>query len=135
MTPFNTQQLLAALDAAMTEGHSLHGAFAICVVDDGGHPIAQLRHPDATVAATDSALSKARTAIWLGADTGGVPATAPIVPALVSGLPWPVNLFPGGRVLRDGARRIGAIGVGGSTNPADDTQVATAALQVLSPQP
>jgi uncharacterized protein GlcG (DUF336 family) len=136
MTPFSTTDLLAAAEKALAGRRATDdrpsGGFAICITDDGGHVLLHLRQPSATVAAADSALSKARTAVWLGADTGGVPAGAPVIAALTAGVPWPVNVFPGGRVLRHGGTVVGGVGVGGSNDPADDAAVADAAHAVLS---
>lgn len=127
MTPYTTQQLLAALDTALDVADRHGATFGICFVDDGGHVLLHARQPRATVAAADSALTKARTAVWLGADTGTLPPVSPLVPALTAGVPWPVAVFPGGLALRDGDRVVGAVGVGGSPDPTRDLAVARAA--------
>ena len=46
------------------------------------------------MSAGHSAKTKARTAVYLRADTGRVPPDSPYVPAITSGLPYPVNVFP-----------------------------------------
>jgi uncharacterized protein GlcG (DUF336 family) len=84
------------------------------------------------VSAGHSAKTKARTAVYLRADTGGVPPDSPYVPAITSGLPYPVNVFPGGLLVRDGNRVIGAVGAGGSPDPAHDLAVGRAALAALA---
>jgi uncharacterized protein GlcG (DUF336 family) len=128
MTPYTTTQLLTALDDALTAADQRGGTFSICFVDDGGHILLHVRQPGATVGAADSALSKARTAVWLGSDTGRVPPTAPMIPALAAGVPWPLAVFSGGLLLRDHHGAIGgAVGVGGSFDPADDAAVAAVA--------
>ncbi|SCF45699.1 GlcG/HbpS family heme-binding protein [Micromonospora mirobrigensis] len=127
MTPYTTDQLLTALDEALTAADQRGGTFSICFVDDGGHVLLHVRQPGATVGAADSALSKARTAVWLGGDTGALPPTAPVIPALAAGVPWPLAVFPGGLLLRHHGTIAGAIGVGGSVDPANDAAVATAA--------
>ncbi|MFC4149768.1 heme-binding protein [Micromonospora mangrovi] len=132
MTPYTTTQLLAALDAALAVADQRGGSFGICFVDDGGHVLLHVRQPGATVGAADSALGKARTAVWLGGDTGVLPPTAPVIPALVAGVPWPVAVFPGGLVLRHEGVVAGAVGVGGSIDPADDAAVSAAARTLLS---
>ncbi len=135
MTPYSTEQLLIALRRALEVADQHGSSFGIAFVDDGGHVLLHTRQPFATVGAADSALTKARTAVWLGADTGGLPPTASVVPALTAGVPWPVAVFPGGLVLRhpDHAQRIvGGVGVGGSTDSAQDLAVARAALQALT---
>jgi uncharacterized protein GlcG (DUF336 family) len=126
MTPFTLPQLIAAARAGLDEAEQRGLPSGLCLVDDGGHVLVQVRHPDAPVGAGDSAVSKARTAVWLGLDTGGLPPTSPVVPAMTSGVPWPVAVFPGGLVLRQHGRIVGAVGVGGSTDPADDVAVAVA---------
>jgi uncharacterized protein GlcG (DUF336 family) len=131
VTPYDTDQLIAALRAAHDEADRRHSPSGICIVDDGGHVLLHARHPDAPLAAADSALSKARTAVWLGADTGGLPAESPVVPALTAAVPWPVNVFPGGLVLRQGRRVVGAVGVGGHPDPSVDRAIAETAHAVL----
>jgi uncharacterized protein GlcG (DUF336 family) len=118
------------LDAATHAAAALpdHG-FATCVVDAGGHVLGLLRAVDATVAAAHSAETKARTAVWLGADTGALPPTSPAVPAMVSGLPFPVNVFEGGLLLRRHGLVVGALGVAGSPVPGHDLAVARTALE------
>ncbi|MEO3937105.1 heme-binding protein [Dermatophilaceae bacterium Soc4.6] len=130
--PFTLQHLLDALHTALAEADRRSIPSGICLVDDGGHVLLHARHPDAPIAAADSALSKARTAVWLGADTGALPPTSPLVPALTSGVSWPVAVFPGGLVLRQHGRIVGAVGVGGSTDPADDAAVASTAAARLT---
>lgn len=132
MTPYTADQLIDALRAALAEGVRVGGAYGVCLVDDGGHVLLHARQPEATVAAADSALTKARTAVWLGADTGGLPAGSPVVPALAAGMPWPLAVFPGGLVLRTGGRVVGGVGVGGSVDPAQDVAVARAAVTALT---
>ena len=105
--------------------------FAVCVVDAGGHVLASFRDVTAAPAAGHSAESKARTAAYLHADTGGVPATSPLIPALTSGLPYPVNVMPGGVVLRLDGTVIGAVAAAGSVDPAEDARVAKVAASAL----
>lgn len=131
MTPYTLEQLLGALRAGLAEADRLGSPSGVCLVDDGGHVLLHARQPAAPVAAADSALAKARTAVWLGVDTGGLPATSPVVPALTAGVPWPVAIFPGGLVLRGDGRIVGAVGVGGSTDPGDDAAVARAVAASL----
>ncbi|GAA1979442.1 heme-binding protein [Terrabacter lapilli] len=132
MTPFTLQQLVAAARAGLDEAEQRGVPSGLCLVDDGGHVLVQLRHPDAPVGAGDSALTKARTAAWLGFDTGALPPTSPVVPAMTSGVPWSVAVFPGGLVLRQHGRIVGAVGVGGSTDPSDDVAAARAAAALLT---
>lgn len=132
MNELTTQAVQQALAASVAAAADFPGqAFAACIVDAGGHVLGSLRHHDAAVSAGHSAETKARTAVYLRADTGGIPPDSPYVPAMTSGLPYPVNLFPGGLLVRDGSRVIGAVGVGGSPDPTQDLAVARAALAAL----
>ncbi len=120
------------LAAALTIAGTLPGRhFAVCIVDPGGHVLGLQRHTAAAVSAAHSAESKARTAIYLRTDTGGVPPTSPLIPALTSGLPYPVNMFAGGLLIQRNGHIIGAVGVGGSPDPRDDMTVATAVRKAV----
>ncbi|WP_148614530.1 GlcG/HbpS family heme-binding protein [Nocardioides rubriscoriae] len=132
MDQLTTQAVQDAL-AAATRAASTYPdeAFATCIVDAGGHVLGALRPAEATIAAGHSAETKARTAAYLRADTGGLPPDSPYVPAMVSGLPYPVNVFAGGLLVRHEGRVLGAVGVGGSLDPARDTAVAQAARAAL----
>ncbi len=118
-----TQGLATALSAAeaLTGRH-----FAVCIVDPGGHVLGLQRHAAAAISAAHSAETKARAAMYLQADTGALPPTSPLIPAMTSGLPYPVNMFAGGLLIHRGGQIIAAVGVGGSPNPQDDMTVATA---------
>ena len=133
MNTLTSTQLLQALTAGLSASDQITGqAFGICIVDAGGHVVAALREPEAAISAAHSAESKARTAIYLRADTGAMPPTSPIVPAMTAGLPYPINFFDGGLVIRRNSDAIGAIGVGGSTAPGDDLTVAQAVAHAIN---
>ena len=129
LTIEDVQRVLAS--AARAAAGYPDQAFATCVVDPGGHVLGSLRHQRAAVSAGHSAETKARTAVYLLADTGGLPADSAYVPAMTSGLPYPVNVFPGGVLIRRDGVVVGAIGVGGSRDPSQDLAVARAALADL----
>ena len=132
MNTFTSQQLIQALTAGLNASAQIDGqSFGICIVDAGGHVVASLREPTAAISAAHSAESKARTAIYLQADTGAMPPVSPIIPAMAAGLPYPINFFDGGLVLWRDGEAIGAVGVGGSTTPGDDLAVARAAAHSL----
>ncbi|MCD0483645.1 heme-binding protein [Streptacidiphilus sp. ASG 303] len=131
MNRLTDDDVTRALAAAREAADGLPHSFATCVVDAGGHVLGLLRDTAAAVAAAHSAESKARTAVHLLADTGALPPTSPLVPALVSGLPHPVNVFPGGLLLRRGGEVVGAVGVGGSPDAGDDLAVARAARRAV----
>jgi len=127
MSALTSTQLLEALTAGLNASEQIdEQAFGICIVDAGGHVLASLREPLAAISAAHSAESKARTAIYLRADTGAMPPTSPIIPAMTAGLPYPINFFDGGLVIWRAGEGIGAVGVGGSGAPGDDLAVAQA---------
>ena len=120
------------LAAAVTTADTLPGRhFAVCIVDPGGHVLGVQRDTAAAISAAHSAESKARTAIYLLADTGGLPPTSPLIPAMTSGLPYPVNMFAGGLLLHRNGELIGAVGVGGSPDPQDDVAIAIAVREAV----
>lgn len=134
MTPLAASELLDALTTGLAAAARFESeAFAICIVDGGGHVLGSVRDPAAAISAGHSAETKARTAIYLLADTGGMPATSPIIPAMAAGLPAPVNFFEGGLLLRRNGVAVGAVGVGGSTTPGHDLAVARAVRAALAP--
>ncbi len=63
------------------------------------------------------------------------PTAATPVPALAAGVPWSLAVFSGGLVLRHQGRVVGAVGVGGSTDPARDAAVAGAVQENLGEVP
>lgn len=127
MSELTNQNITHGLAAALTTAESLPGRhFAVCIVDPGGHVLGLQRHTAASISAAHSAESKARTAIYLQVDTGGLPPTSPLIPAMTSGLPYPVNMFTGGLLIHRNGQLVGAVGVGGSPDPQDDLTVATA---------
>ncbi len=60
MTPYSIDQLITALNAGLSTAAELNSPSGICIVDDGGHVLLHARHPQAPVAAADSALAKAK---------------------------------------------------------------------------
>lgn len=132
MTELTTDVVQRALAASLKAAEGFPGRFfAACIVDAGGHVLGSLRHHEAAVAAGHSAETKARTALYLRADTGGIAPDSPYVPAMTSGLPYPVNVFPGGLLVLHDHRALGAVGVGGSSDPTQDLAVARAALAAI----
>ncbi|QNK83334.1 heme-binding protein [Nakamurella sp. PAMC28650] len=132
MSELTNQNITHGLAAALTAADGLPGRhFAVCIVDPGGHVLGLQRHTAAAISAAHSAESKARTATYLQADTGGLPPTSPLIPAMTSGLPYPVNMFAGGLLIHRNGQLIGAVGVGGSPDPQDDLTVAAAVRKAL----
>lgn len=132
MNTLTNQDITHALTGALSAAEPLAGRhFAVCIVDPGGHVLGLQRHTAAAISAAHSAESKARTAVYLQADTGGLPPTSPLIPAMTSGLPYPVNMFPGGLLIHRNGHIVGAVGVGGSPDPQDDMTIATAIRNIL----
>ena len=123
--------ILTALKAAQTSAADSGHHYATCVVDSGGHILGLIRDTGAAISAAHSAETKARTAIYLQTDTGGLPPDSPFIPAMTAGLPYPVNMFAGGMLLLRGGVVVGAVGVGGSPNPGDDLYLAEAVRDIL----
>ncbi len=113
----------AALDSAQPAPR-----ISIAVCDAGGHLVFFYRAPGALLAATESAQSKARTAVYFGTETRHLPAATPITPALLAAASVPLAFLPGGVPLRDAQGAVvGAVGVGGGTPETDQAAAAAAA--------
>jgi uncharacterized protein GlcG (DUF336 family) len=97
---------------------------AIIVLDTGGHPVAFAREDGATLFRHDIARAKALGAIGMGDDTRVIveraksnPAFFQSVTAVVGGN---IAFSPGGVLIRDGGKVIGAVGVSGDTGDCDE---------------
>lgn len=94
----------------------------IAVVDDAGCPILIVRQDEASPAAFEGALGKARTAALTGFDSAAVEAMASQRPTILS---IPRIAVEGGVALTWQGQRVGGIGVSGRP-PAEDAEVAQA---------
>tara|TARA_R110002020_G_scaffold65413_25_gene172854 strand:+ start:3650 stop:4069 length:420 start_codon:yes stop_codon:yes gene_type:complete len=123
---------LALLDAAAGRAAELAAPVAIAIVDESAVLKAFLRTDHANLLPVQVAQAKARTAVSIGFDTGGLYDALDADPTLRSGLiaqPG-ITLMGGGLVLRSDGEVIGAIGVsGGSTD--QDIDIAEAARTAL----
>lgn len=96
----------------------------IAVVDDAGHPIVVLRMDEASPAAVDGAIGKARTSTLTGIDSAVIEQMAQARPTVLS---IPRIAVEGGVALVWQGQRVGGVGASGQP-PARDAQVAAAAL-------
>lgn len=115
------------LAAAVEQARDLEAAVGIGIVDEGGHLRAWILMDGAAPVAFDSMLKKARTAAFLGIDSGVVP--EPSAMNLALAIDDFTNLHGGFAILKDG-RPIGAIAASGSSGEID-AQIARAGLAAL----
>lgn len=119
---------LAMAQAGVDHAASLGMPVCIAVVDDGGHPLIMLRMDEASPAAVEGAIGKARTAAVTGIDTAIIEAMAQSRPTVLS---IPRIAVEGGVALVWEGQRVGGIGVSGQA-PATDSLVAAAALSAFA---
>jgi len=100
----------------------------VAVVDDGGHPLVVLRMDEASAAAVDGAIGKARTAALTGQDSELIEKMALSRPTVLS---IPRVAVEGGVALIWEGQRVGGIGVSGQL-PERDSQIAAAALEAFA---
>lgn len=126
----------AAVDAAHRCAQRLNVGITAAVCDAGGHLVALCRGSQALLASLESAQSKARTSVYFGVESRHLPASAPITPALLAAVPYPLAFLPGGVPLRTTSGALmGAVGVGGGTPEQDQTialEAASAWVQVMA---
>jgi uncharacterized protein GlcG (DUF336 family) len=129
MTTDLTQAAQAAIEAARIAAKELGSSVTVAVCDAGGHLIALTRESRALLASLESAQTKARTAVYFGVETRHLPGEAPVTPALLAAVPYPLAFLPGGIPLRsDDGALLGAVGVGGGNAQQDQTIAQVAAL-------
>ncbi|MFN3457390.1 MAG: GlcG/HbpS family heme-binding protein [Novosphingobium sp.] len=113
------------ITAVLAEARSRRAKpIAVIVLDAGGQPVAFAREDGATMFRHDIARAKALGAIGMGDDTRliaerakGNPAFFHSVTAVVGGN---IAFSPGGVLIRDEAKIIGAVGVSGDTGDCDE---------------
>jgi uncharacterized protein GlcG (DUF336 family) len=125
----------AVLAAARARAAEQGAEVALAVVDAGGHLIAFARTDGAPLITVDTAIGKAFTAISIGGDTANLtPAIQPGAPLFGTGLvlAGSRSLVPygGGVLIRADGRVIGALGVSGAADSADDHRIATASVVI-----
>jgi glc operon protein GlcG len=113
-----------------TAEHSLPPMYVL-VINAAGDPKASAVMDDNGRASIDLVPAKAHTALQFGTATADLAATVKDTGQIAALSAAGMSLLPGGRpIIQDGVV-IGAIGTGGSLNPAVDDQVAAAALTAL----
>ena len=113
-----------------TTKHSLPPMYVL-IVDAVGQPTASVRMDGNALASLDLVAAKAYTASRFGTATADLAAAVKDPGQIAALTAGGMSLLPGGRpIVQDGVV-IGAIGAGGSINPAVDDQVAVAALAAL----
>lgn len=97
---------------------------AVIVLDGGGHPIAFAREDGASFARLDIARAKAAGALAMEADTSVLTERAngnPVFFQSVSvALKGAIAFSPGGVLVRQAGRIVGAVGISGDTGEKDE---------------
>ena len=122
----------AVVDAAIGRAEEMGIAVTAVVVDESAVVKALVRMDGCALLPVSVAQAKARTAVSIGMDTGGLYDGIAADPAMRSGLiaqPG-VTLMGGGVVLRADGAPIGAIGISGGTTE-QDVDIAEAARAIL----
>ncbi|MEM6590114.1 MAG: heme-binding protein [Pseudomonadota bacterium] len=122
---------LLMLEAAVAKAEELGQPQCIVIVDQSGETLAQLRMDGAKFLSLKSARAKARTAASIGQPSDSIPdAVGPQIAAATQG---EITRLAGGLPIRAHGELLGGIGVG-SGSPAQDVEVAQAALASLASQ-
>lgn len=124
----------ALCDAAVTQARRQGVLVSVAVVDAGGNLVAFQRMDGAEIAGTVLAPDKAYTAVANSIATHELAVlSAPGGPlyGLQSAARGRFVVFGGGVPLREGARIIGAVGVSGAPDAADDVACAQAAVATV----
>lgn len=131
----DAERLLAA---ALAEAQRDGSRVAAAVVDGGGRLIAFRRLDEASAAAAEAAIAKARLAALSGNDTAGQEAAIngerPALLQLAPVLGQPAAAMGGGIALRWQGELLGGLGVSGMT-PQRDAAIAAAGAAALPPWP
>lgn len=112
------------VEAGLAHASAKGWPVCIAVVDDAGYPIALARADEASPAAVDGAIGKARTSALTGVDTALLEKMAQ---SRLTVLSIPRICVEGGVALLYRGQRVGGIGVSGRP-PEQDNEVAQAAL-------
>ncbi|WP_426149876.1 GlcG/HbpS family heme-binding protein [Pseudomonas sp. DC3000-4b1] len=137
MSLLDLDTALTLAQRAIAEGVALgYQPLAAAVLDRHGHPLAVLRHPDASFLRPQIATAKARGCVGMG--FGGrelarraqaVPSFFDAVNSLTGGQVVPVA---GGVLIRDsGGGLLGALGISGDTSD-NDERCALAAIEAAN---
>jgi uncharacterized protein GlcG (DUF336 family) len=126
------------IDAAIAKSKEIGVLESVCVVDDGGYPIAMARMNDARITGPQIAWNKAFTAAGHKRSTHlfNTPPNGPALPGNEAfGIQWSFDgkfaVFVGGYPIVVNDQVIGGVGLSGG-NGEQDTAAGVAALQALS---
>ncbi|MGI8554165.1 MAG: GlcG/HbpS family heme-binding protein [Dehalococcoidia bacterium] len=139
--PLSAPRQTITLDAAQTmilaaeaKAREIGVPMVIAIVDESGVLKAYSRMDGSILTSVDIAQEKAITAVSFGIPTdvlAGAVKSDPTILASVANIPHAM-LISGGLPIMSGTTLIGGIGVSGSLDPAQDKQVAEAALAVYA---
>ncbi len=124
MSGLTLEQARAILDGALASARSRQAEpLAVVVLDAGGHTVTLAREDGATFLRARIARAKAYGALGMGADTQALAERAKGNPVFFAGLVTTVAgalvYSPGGVLIRQDGRVIGAVGISGDTGPVD----------------
>jgi len=126
--PLTLEHALSLAQAALARATAKNMNVDVAVIDAGFHIKAALRADGAGAPTVDIAYGKARAALSFGCSSRQIAdalAGNPLAgPSVLSALPGPLVLLPGGVLLHDESGVIGAIGVAGGA-PDDDEWAAS----------
>lgn len=115
------------IKAATAKAREIASPSGVAVVDAGGILRSWVLMDGATPLAFEAVYKKARTAVFTGVASGGVPLD---IAARLSAVMTEFANLPGGFPIMKDGRAIGAIGAGGGTHEAD-AAIAGAALAAI----
>ncbi|MEM9523810.1 MAG: heme-binding protein [Pseudomonadota bacterium] len=118
--------VMEMLRGAIAKADEIGRPQCIAIVDAGGVVLGQLRMSGAKFLSLKSAMTKARTAASLGAETGTIPRDVGLFISAATG--GEVTCLVGGLPIVFSNRVLGGVGVG-SGSPEEDRLVALAALE------
>ena len=119
------------LQAAIAAARAMRQPQCIAIVDASGIVLAHFRMDGAKFLSLRSALSKAATAASIDAPSDSV--RAEMAGALAAATGGSATALPGGLPIRLEGHLVGGIGIGSGT-PAQDLDVAAAALRAIGAQ-
>jgi uncharacterized protein GlcG (DUF336 family) len=130
--PLSTAQALT--EAAVAKAQEIGIPYTFAVLDGGGHLVQLTRMDGAALAAIDTSVAKARTAVHFGAATSDLaPLVQPGAPlfGIAASATLPLAFVAGGVPIKDaGGLVIGGLGAAGGS-PKQDHDLAVAAAGSL----
>lgn len=129
----NLKLATTALDAAIEESGKFNLNMNIAILDSGGNLVSFARMDDSYLGSIDVAMKKAKTSVLFKAPSealgnGSQPGGAIYGVEQTNG---GLVTFAGGMPIFSNEKLIGAIGVSGANDPADDKKIAEAGLKSI----